>query len=82
MAAGAQSSYVRTEAIAPKPAPLRNRGIVGWLREHLFSSWLNIGLTLIALLLIWWIVPALLNFLIFEATWSGIDRNACLARSR
>ncbi len=58
---------------------MRNRGVVGWVREHLFSSWLNIALTLIALLLIWWIVPPLLKFLIFEATWSGSDRNACIA---
>jgi general L-amino acid transport system permease protein len=78
MAAGAQESFVRTTAIAPLPAPLRNRGIVGWMREHLFSSWLNVALTLIALLLLWWIVPPLLNFLIFEATWSGSDRTACI----
>jgi general L-amino acid transport system permease protein len=78
MATGAQSSYVRTEAVAPMPAPMRNRGIVGWVREHLLSSWLNIALTLVALLLLWWIVPPLLNFLIFHATWSGSDRTACI----
>ena len=50
-----------------------------WLRQNLFSSPGNIALTLICLLFIAWAVPALLRFLVFDAVWSGNDREACLA---
>ncbi len=71
-------AFVRTEPVPALPAPSRERGIIGWMREHLFSGPLNIGLTLASLLVIWWIVPPLLNFLIFDATWAGDDRVACV----
>ena len=77
--AAARQAIVRTGQVAAMPPPLRNRGVIGWIREHLFSSWLNVALTLLRLLLLWWIIPPLLNFLIFEATWSGSDRTACIA---
>ena len=72
-------SFVRSEPVPAMPPPSRDRGLVGWLREHLFSGPLNIILTLLSLLLLWWIIPPLLNFLIFDATWSGDDRAACIA---
>jgi general L-amino acid transport system permease protein len=70
--------FVRSEPVPPMPPPSRERGIIGWIREHLFSSPLNIVLTLLSLLLLWWIVPPLLNFLIFDAVWTGEDRTACV----
>jgi general L-amino acid transport system permease protein len=79
MAAQAPSAYVRTAPVAAMPPPMRNRGVWGWILEHLLSSKLNIALTLLSLLVIWWIVPPLLNFLIFDATWVGSDRTACIA---
>jgi general L-amino acid transport system permease protein len=71
--------YVRTESSPALPPPARERGIAGWIMEHLFSSPLNVVLTLLSLLLLVWIVPPLLNFLIFDATWVGEDRAACIA---
>ena len=54
------------------PAAARaTAGIIGWLREHSVLGPLNIALTLLSLLFCWWIVPPLLNFLIFDAIWSG-----------
>jgi general L-amino acid transport system permease protein len=71
--------FVRSEPVQAMPPPTRERGIIGWTREHLFSGPLNIVLTLLSLVLLWWIVPPLLNFLIFDATWVGEDRAACVA---
>ncbi len=71
-------TFVRTEPSPALAPPKRDRGIAGWIREHLFSSPLNIALTLGSLLLVWWIIPPLLNFLIFDATWTGDDRAACI----
>lgn len=72
-------AFVRTEAVPPMPPPLRDRGIVGWLREHLLTGPLNVVLTLLSILFLWWLVPSLLNFLVFDATWVGDDRLACVA---
>jgi len=71
--------FVRTETVPAMPPPGRDRALVGWLREHLFSGPLNIGLTLLSLLVLWWLIPPLLNFLILDAVWTGDDRAACIA---
>ena len=80
MAAIADSAYVR-EAPAQRlpPLPAARGGIAGWLRANLFSSWGNTALTLVCILLILWVVPPLLRFLLIDAVWSGSDRQACLA---
>ncbi|HWV53151.1 MAG TPA: amino acid ABC transporter permease [Pseudorhodoplanes sp.] len=71
-------AFVRTEPVPAMPPPASGRGVTGWLRENLFSGPLNIVLTLLSLLVLWWIVPPLLNFLIFDAVWVGEDRAACI----
>ena len=43
-------AYVRSEPAPAMPPPSRDRGIVGWLREHLFTGPLNIVLTLLSIL--------------------------------
>jgi general L-amino acid transport system permease protein len=52
------------------PPPASERGVIGWLRHNLFSSWVNTILTLGGIALIAWIVPPALNWLIFNATWT------------
>jgi general L-amino acid transport system permease protein len=71
-------AFVRSEPCPALPPPPGERGVVGWLRENLLSSPVNIALTILSILFLWWIVPPLLNFLIFDATWSGDDRAACI----
>ena len=53
------------------PPPANERGAIGWLRHNLFSGWLNSILTLIGVALIVLCVPPILNWLIFDATWSA-----------
>ncbi len=71
--------YVRKDMQEALPPPASTTGIQGWVREHLLSSPLNIALTLLGLALFLWIVPGILEFLIFKAVWTGVDRTACLA---
>jgi len=52
-----------------QPPPLESSGIIGWLRQNLFSTWLNTLLTLGALLFLWKTVPPLLSWAVFNATW-------------
>src|SRR4051812_17689085 len=74
----AELTFVRGAMLDPKPPPAAMRGAVGWLRENLLSSPFNIALTIVIALLLAWIIPDLLKFLIFDAVWTGADRDACL----
>jgi general L-amino acid transport system permease protein len=59
------------------PPPRLSVGVVGWLRSNLFSSWFNTLLTLLAIYLIWLIVPPLLQWAVFQADWTGTTRADC-----
>jgi general L-amino acid transport system permease protein len=74
-----ESSFVRREQVPPLPPPALQTGPIGWLRANVFSSVFNFVLTVLAVALIVWVVPPILDFTIFNATWSGADREACLA---
>jgi len=71
-------AFVRHATIPPQPAPMTMTGVVGWLRENLFSSPFNIALTILLALLFAWVIPDLIRFLLIDAVWTGSDRNACL----
>jgi general L-amino acid transport system permease protein len=73
-----ETCFLQPGPIAPQPPPDSTVGAVAWLRANLFSSSLNILLTTLTGLLLLWIVPDALRFLIFDAVWSGSDRTACL----
>ena len=71
-------AYVRVKPFEPLPPPIRQSGAIGWLRENLFSGPFNIALTIISLLLLIWVVPPLVKFLIIDAVWDGASRVDCL----
>jgi general L-amino acid transport system permease protein len=71
--------YLRRTPGERLPPPSTRAGIIGWLRTNLFSSPANAVLTLACALFIVWAVPPLLRFVLFDAVWSGADREACLA---
>jgi general L-amino acid transport system permease protein len=74
-----QPAFVRNLPMDALPPPATMTGALGWARANLFSGPFNILMTILVILLIVWIVPPLLKFLIIDATWSGTDREACLA---
>ncbi|MEM8979952.1 MAG: amino acid ABC transporter permease [Pseudomonadota bacterium] len=49
-------SFVRHDQIPPSPPPARETGVVKWMRENLFSGWVNSILTLLALYFIYKII--------------------------
>ncbi len=63
------------------PPPASFIGPWGWMRRNLFSSLLNTALTALAAYLLWISVPHLLNWTLFNATWSGDTRADCQANS-
>jgi general L-amino acid transport system permease protein len=77
--AATTSAYLRRTPAERLPPPEHRAGMLTWLRTNLFSSPANAALTVICVLLLAWVVPPLLRFLLIDATWSGADREACLA---
>ena len=76
----AKLAFVRAAPIGPQPPPLAASGAILWLRENLFSSVLNIVLTIVCALLIAWLVPPLVKFLLIDAVWDGSSRADCLPK--
>lgn len=70
-------AYVRTEMLAPAPAPLSTSTVSGWVRANLLATPKDTALTIIAIALLLWTVPGMLQWLFFDAVWSGADRSAC-----
>lgn len=63
--------------IPARPAPVYSIGAWGWLRQNLLSSPLNTGLTALALLLLFLVLPGMIDWLVINATWAGTDRSDC-----
>ncbi|MFC5386330.1 amino acid ABC transporter permease [Aquamicrobium segne] len=71
-------SWVRQEMIASQVAPRSHLGPGAWLRKNLFATPVDALLSVFAFLVIAWLLPPSLNWLFFDAIWSGADRTACL----
>ena len=59
------------------PPPRMSVGVLAWLRGNLFSNWFNTLLTLLAVYLVWLVIPPLLQWAIFQADWVGTTRADC-----
>ncbi len=59
------------------PPPITEVGVVGWLRQNLFSNWWNTGLTFLGLYLVYLIFMPLIQWAIIDADWVGDSREAC-----
>ncbi|MHA1524773.1 MAG: amino acid ABC transporter permease [Alphaproteobacteria bacterium] len=66
--------------VATQPAPPGNSGAIKWVRENLFSSPLNIFLTLLALYVLYVIVPPLVQWAFLDSIWIAESREDCWAR--
>ncbi|MBP2549638.1 general L-amino acid transport system permease protein [Neorhizobium galegae] len=77
-----QSAFVRQEMNPPLPAPTGQGGLTRWLRLNLFPTPKDTVLTILALALLAYIVPVLVQWLFIDATWTGVDRKACATVSQ
>jgi general L-amino acid transport system permease protein len=77
----AASRFIRQELVPERPAPIKTTGLVGFLRIRLFNSPTNILLTIVSVLLMWFIVVPAIRFLLVDAVWTGKDRTACLGNA-
>jgi general L-amino acid transport system permease protein len=70
-------AFVRTALVNPRSAPRASVGTLARMRQRLFAGWLNAAMTIGVLVLISFVVPALVRFLVIDAVWTGTDREAC-----
>ncbi|MFP4125096.1 MAG: amino acid ABC transporter permease [Alphaproteobacteria bacterium] len=61
-----------------RPAPVGTGGVVGWMRENLFSSPANTVLTLVGAYIAYVVVTSVLEWAVFNAVWEAENRRACL----
>lgn len=69
-------SYVRKDMIPEQEPPVAERGVIKWLRENLFSSWLNILLTVVSLAVIYWAFALVLPWA-FGGVWNAGSLTEC-----
>lgn len=69
-------SYVRDTMLPEQSPPLTEVGVVKWVRENLFSGWLNSLLTLLSLFIVYWIVSHIGPWL-FNGIWDADSLSEC-----
>lgn len=67
----------RFEPKPERPPPASTVGVIGWLRHNLFDGWFNSLMTVLAIALLIWVIPPMLNWTVFDATFVGDSRDAC-----
>ncbi|WP_245582676.1 amino acid ABC transporter permease [Oceanobacter kriegii] len=75
---GAMGTQARVFEPSPaQPAPVTSTGAYAWLRENLFSGWLNSLVTIGVVALLMTLLPPLFNWLFFDANLSGSTQADC-----
>lgn len=69
-------SFVRKDTIPASPPPVTETGIVKWLRENLFSSWINSLLTIAAVYFVYLIVKGAFPWFA-NGVWSASNLAEC-----
>jgi len=72
----ADTSFVRDQMLPPQAPPVSEAGVVKWLRENLFSGWFNTILTLLGVLVIYWLLAASLPWWL-NSVWTAESLSQC-----
>lgn len=69
--------YVTDKMLPALPAPSGSQGLIHWLKTNLFSSPINAVLTLLALYLMYILIPPAINWAFIDADWFADTREGC-----
>jgi general L-amino acid transport system permease protein len=61
-----------------RPAPPSTVGVIGWIRENLFSNVSNTLMTIVGAYIVYTFSAAVLNWAVFNAVWEAESRRECL----
>jgi len=70
-------SYVRADMLGAEPPPISNKSVAGWLQTNLLATPKDVVLTIIALAVLAFTLPGIINWLFIQASWVGSDRSVC-----
>jgi general L-amino acid transport system permease protein len=70
-------AFIRADMVGEAAAPSSSVGAVAWVRNNLFSNWINTVLTLLVAYFIYVVVPPLIEFAFVNSVWTGADRQSC-----
>lgn len=68
--------YVRDTMLPEQPAPLSQVGVIGWGRQNLFDGPINSAMTILSLIVIYYVVSGFLGWMI-SPTWNATSLNHC-----
>jgi general L-amino acid transport system permease protein len=68
--------FARTDMLPALPPPVTERGAVKWARENLFSSPLNVALTVLGVIIVWWLVASSLPWWL-NSVWNANSLSEC-----
>ena len=69
----------QADMLPERAPPITSVGLIGWVRANLFSSYLSTVLTLLALALLWLIVPPVVDWALIDADFTGTTGKECTA---
>ncbi|KGB81371.1 MAG: amino acid ABC transporter permease [Confluentimicrobium sp.] len=72
----ANVSYVRKTMLPEKAPPVTSSGVLGWIRENLFSTPLNVILTLLSAGFAFYVLASILPW-IFQSSWTAGSLGEC-----
>ena len=70
------ASFVRKKMVAEQTPPVATVGAAGWLKENLFSSWLNAALTLLSLMFIVHVLSGMVPW-VLQSVWNAESLSEC-----
>ncbi|MBB6487555.1 amino acid ABC transporter permease [Rhizobium lusitanum] len=74
---GANQSFVSKSLLSAQPAPASEKGPWHWAKKNLFATPKDVVLTVLAVALLAWAIPHLVDWLFVHAVWNGTDRTFC-----
>ncbi|MEM8852688.1 MAG: amino acid ABC transporter permease, partial [Pseudomonadota bacterium] len=69
--------YVAPTRLPEQAPPKATTGVLGWLRENLFSSWINSALTLLSIAFLLWLLPDIIDWAVFKSVWNASSLREC-----
>ena len=70
-------AFVADGQIPPSPPPPATTGPMGWIKENLFSGFVNSILTILAFGLILWLVPGVIQWAFIDGVWNAASLKEC-----
>jgi general L-amino acid transport system permease protein len=69
-------AFVRDTMLPEQAPPVTEAGAIKWLRENLFSSWLNAILTVVSLYVVYWVLSHILGWMVY-GIWDAGSLSEC-----